>query len=386
MKQNRFMKFMGGNNLLFSLVLLILIGLTIFVYNKISFIFHPLIVIFSTITAPIILAFIAYYLLNPIVDLLEKVRIKRIWGIIILILGISGLLTGVILLVAPSIESQVTELVQNFPLYLSHFGNEITVWLQNSFLGPYYDEGYNWVISNFSDIPGMIGTYLVNAFQGIQNIASTITNVFVSLITFPFILFFLLKDGTQFKRFFIKLLPPRFRDDINQILKNMDTQVGSYIQGQIIVASCIGILLFIGYKIIGLDYAITLAIIAAITSVIPYLGPTIAIIPAIIIAIVHSPFMLLKLAIVWAVVQFLEGNFVSPNIMGRTMQIHPLTIIIVLLVAGNLFGVIGVILGIPGYAILKVLVTYLYNKFKIRYNHYYGEEYGTYENTKFHKK
>src|SRR5690606_36961842 len=138
----------------------------------------------------------------------------------------------------------VTELVQNFPLYLSHFGNEITVWLQNSFLGPYYDEGYNWVISNFSDIPGMIGTYLVNAFQGIQNIASTITNVFVSLIPFPFILFFLLKDGTQFKRFFIKLLPPRFRDDINQILKNMDAQVGSYIQGQIIVASCIGILLF----------------------------------------------------------------------------------------------------------------------------------------------
>jgi len=112
--------------------------------------------------------------------------------------------------------------------------------------------------------------------------------------------------------------------------------------------------------------------------VIPYLGPTIAITPAIIIAIVHSPFMLLKLAIVWIVVQFLEGNFISPNIMGKTMQIHPLTIIIVLLVAGNLFGLIGVILGIPGYAILKVLVSYLYNKFKNRYNHYYGDEYGKY--------
>lgn len=382
MKQNRFMKFMGGSSLIYILTLLILIGITIFIYNKVSFIFYPLIVIFSTITAPIILAFIAYYLLNPIVDLLEKVRIKRIWGIIILILGISGLLTGVILLVAPSIESQVTDLVQNFPSYLKQFGNEITIWLQNSFLGPYYDDGYNWVVTNFSDIPGMIGTYLVNAFQGVRNIASTVTNVFVSLVTFPIILFFLLKDGSQFKKFFIRLLPPRFRGDVDQILRNMDTQVGSYIQGQIIVASCIGILLFIGYMIIGLDYAITLAIIAAVTSVIPYLGPTIAIIPAIIIAIVNSPFMLLKLAIVWMVVQFLEGNFISPNIMGRTMQIHPLTIIIVLLVAGNLFGVIGVILGIPGYAILKVLVSYLYNKFKMRYDHFYGEAYGSYEKPK----
>lgn len=212
-----------------------------------------------------------------------------------------------------------------------------------------------------------------------QNVASTLTNVLVTLITFPFILFFLLKDGDRFKRFCVKLLPPRYRDDANQILHNMDVQVGSYIQGQIIVATCIGLLLFIGYLIIGLDYAITLAIIAAVTSVVPYLGPMIAISPAIIIALVASPFMILKLAIVWAAVQFLEGNFISPNIMGKTMQVHPLTIIIVLLVAGNLFGVVGVILGIPGYAILKVIVVHVYNKFKQRYNRFYGEEYGSYE-------
>src|SRR5690625_7663362 len=98
----------------------------------------------------------------------------------------------------------------------------------------------------------------------------------------------------------------------------MDQQVGSYIRGQIIVAICIGILLYIGYLIIGLDFAITLAIIAAFTSVVPYIGPIIAISPAIVIALVDSPFMLLKLAIVWAIVQFSEGNFISPNVkIGR---------------------------------------------------------------------
>ncbi|WP_208591424.1 AI-2E family transporter [Gracilibacillus suaedae] len=376
---DRFLKFLGGKNIFYILTFFLLIGITIFIYSKVSFIFYPLEVIFSTLAPPVILAFIAYYLLNPIVDILERIRIPRIWGIIILILGISGALTGIILLTAPAIEAQVKGLVENFPSYLNQLGNGMTTWIQNSFLGPYYDEGYNWLMERLGELPEIIGSYITTGFQGIQNIANTITTTVVSIITFPFILFFLLKDGKKFEKFSIKLFPPKFRDDIKQLLSNMDTQVGSYIQGQIIVASVIGILLFIGYLIIGLDYAFTLAIVAAVTSVVPYLGPTIAIIPAIIIAIVSSPFMLLKLAIVWIAVQFLEGNFVSPNIMGKTMQVHPLTIILVLLIAGNLFGILGVILGIPGYAIVKVIVAYLFHKFKKRYNKYFGDDRGHYE-------
>ncbi|GGJ88218.1 AI-2E family transporter [Lentibacillus kapialis] len=379
MKTSRFMRFIGGRDLLFGLILLILVGITILIYTKVSFIFDPIVIILSTVLPPIILAFIAYYLLNPIVDLLERVHINRIWGIIIIILGISGLLTGLILLMAPAIETQVKDLASQFPTYLQQMGEGIDTWIQNSFLAPYYEQGYIWFTSNLSDVTSRITEHLGGAVQGVQNVASTITSIVVAIITFPFILFFLLKDGDRFKRFCLKLLPPKFRDEANQILHNMDVQVGSYIQGQIIVATCIGILLYIGYLIIGLDYAITLAIIAAVTSVVPYLGPIIAITPAIIIAIVHSPIMLLKLGIVWAAVQFLEGNFVSPNVMGKTMQVHPLTIIIVLLVAGNLFGVVGVILGIPGYAIMKVIVVFLFQKYKARYNRYYGDDYGPYE-------
>ncbi|ALX48809.1 AI-2E family transporter [Lentibacillus amyloliquefaciens] len=379
MKISRFMRFLGGRDLFYGLILLILIGITIFIYTQISFIFNPILTFISTVIAPIIMAFVAFYLLNPIVDLLERLHIHRIWGIIIIILGISGLLTGLILLMAPAIETQVKDLASRFPTYLQQMGEGIENWIQNSFLAPYYEQGYVWFTSNLSDLTTMITERLGGAMEGVQNVASTITSAVVAIITFPFILFFMLKDGVRFKQFCLKLLPPKYRGEVNQILHNMDVQVGSYIQGQIIVASCIGILLYIGYLIIGLDYAITLAIIAAVTSVVPYIGPTIAITPAIIIAIVDSPVMLLKLGIVWAAVQFLEGNFVSPNVMGKTMQVHPLTIIIVLLVAGNLFGVIGVILGIPGYAILKVITVFLFQKFKTRYNRYYGEEYGAYE-------
>lgn len=371
-RSSKFIRFLGGRDLIFALIVLILIGIVIFVYNQVSFIFYPILVILSTVMPPIILALIAYYLLNPFIRLMEKLRIKRIWGIIILILGIIGLVTGLILLSAPSIEAQLKDLADTFPRYVKESSEGIKSWIDHSFLGPYYDEAYEWLTVTLSNLPSMIYDYLGGATEGVVNVASKITHIVVTIITFPFVLFFLLKDSSKFKNYCLRILPPRFRKDADQIITNMDTQVGSYIQGQIIVASCIGILLYIGYLIIGLDYAILLAVIAAVTSIVPYLGPMIAISPAIIIAFVSSPFMLLKLAVVWATVQFLEGNFISPNIMGRTMQIHPLTIMLVLLISGKLFGIVGVILGIPGYAILKVIITYMYGKFRNRYNRYYG--------------
>ncbi|MNI37614.1 pheromone autoinducer 2 transporter [compost metagenome] len=153
----------------------------------------------------------------------------------------------------------------------------------------------------------------------------------------------------------------------------MNGQISHYIRGQIIVSFCIGILMYIGFLIIGLDYSLVLAIIASCTSIVPYLGPAIAITPALIIATVTSPFMLLKLIIVWTVVQLVEGKFISPQIMGKSLQMHPITIIFVILTAGNLFGVIGIILAVPGYAVLKVIATHLFQWFEMR-SHLYDSE------------
>ena len=373
--KDTFIRFMGGRNIIFFFVTLILIGLTVIVYNKVSFIFHPFIIIISTIAPPVIMALIAFYLLNPIVNALEKIRIGRLWGIILLIIAFTGAVTGLLIITIPKIESQVLELIDNFPDYIANINDGIHAFIGNSFLGDYFEEGHQWLDKTIGDLPSKIGDNIGNAMESISGFANTITTIVISFITFPFVLFFLLKDGKQFKSYFVKLFPKRFRNDLDTILHQMDTQVGSYIQGQIFVAFCIGLLLFIGYWIIGLNYAVTLAIVAAVTSVVPYLGPMIAITPAIIIAMVTSPWMLLKLVIVWFVVQFLEGHFISPNIMGKTMKIHPLTIMFTLLIAGKIFGVIGVILAIPGYAILKVMVKYLFTKLKLRYVRFYGDEY-----------
>nr|WP_263315122.1 AI-2E family transporter [Mammaliicoccus sp. Marseille-Q6498] len=373
------MKFFGGRDIYFILGLLILIGLTVFIFQKVSFIFEPIVTVTTTLIGPIIVAFIAFYLFNPLINFMERLNISRLWGIIILLLVIIAGFSLIVTLLIPVVQSQVQSLIHNLPKYINEFSTKIDDISKNSFVSDYYAQAQSWLQQNFSDIPKKVSNSVGDFGNKFQTFISTITHVVVILITFPFVLFFLLKDGGKFRNYFISLMPPKFRKDTHDLIDKMNVQVGSYIQGQMIVAFCIGVLLFIGYSIIGLEYALTLASIAAVTSVVPYLGPMIAISPAIVLAAIDSPLMLLKLAIVWAAVQFLEGHFISPNIMGKTMKIHPLTIIFVLLCAGNLAGVLGVILGIPGYAILKVAVTHLFTLFKRRYNKFYQDESGPYE-------
>lgn len=377
--ETRFMRFLGGKDLIFGLFMLILIGIVIFIFDQVSYIFKPFIIVFNTIVAPIIVSLILYYLFNPIVNLMERYNISRLWGVIILFLVIIGVISLAINLLIPVISSQIKTFGTNFPHYITKVNQFIDNITKYTVASNFYSQIQDYLNSLANKIPSMISDYFNGFGSKVKNIAETVVNVGVFIVTTPFVLFFMLKDGHRFKDFSTKIVPPKFRKDYHDLLDKMSVQVGSYIQGQIIVSLCIGVLLFIGYSIIGLDYGLILACIAAVTSVVPYIGPTIAISPAIIIALITSPIMLLKLIVVWTAVQFIEGHFISPNIMGKTLQIHPLTIIFILLSAGNLLGVVGVILGIPAYAILKVLVSHLYFLYKRRYNKYYGDDAGEYE-------
>ncbi|HCZ6373828.1 TPA: AI-2E family transporter [Staphylococcus aureus] len=377
--ESRYMKFVGGNDLVFSLIALVLLGIVIFIFEKVSYVFDPFIIVFKTIAAPIIVSLILFYLFNPIVNMMERYRIPRVAGISIIYLAVVGVITLIVNLLIPIIGSQVDSLVKNSPQYLEKLINSIDKIANNTFFSSYYSQINDWLNSLPKKIPSMLSEFTDGFGPKIATFAETIANIGVVIVTTPFVLFFMLKDGHHFKEFSTNIMPPKFRKDFHDLLEKMSVQVGSYIQGQIIVSFCIGILLFIGYSVIGLKYSLVLASIAAVTSVVPYLGPTIAISPAIVIAAITSPWMLLKLAVVWTLVQFVEGHFISPNIMGKTLKIHPLTIIFILLCAGKLLGIVGVILGIPGYAILKVLVTHLFQLFKRRYNRFYGNDVGEYD-------
>lgn len=383
MKDSKYISFLGGKNLLFTLGVAIMIGILIFIYDQISFVFEPLLVFFSSIVAPVILAVLTYFLFNPLIDWLEKHRLKRVWGVILLFLVLIGALVGLIFLVVPYISEQVTQFVAAFPEYVDNIGATIMGWTDNSVFEDTANNVIEWFNGWIGELPSNIVDYLTTAVSGISTVVSTVSNFVVIMVTFPIILFFLLKDDKKFFSYVMKVIPPKYRKETRDLGLIIADQVGSYVKGQLTISLFLGIMMFIGFTIIGLDYAGILAIVASVTSVIPYIGATLAMVPAVIIALTTSWFMLVKLIIVWLVVQFVDGNFVEPNVMGKNLKIHPLTIIIVLLVLGELLGLVGLILGVPIYAISRVVVTFIFRKFKQRYNRYYADEAGEYENVEF---
>ncbi|MBD1381419.1 AI-2E family transporter [Metabacillus arenae] len=365
-----FRKFILNNKFVLFLLVTLLIGLNILVFMKVSFIFTPITVLIKTVLLPILLAAVVYYLLNPIVDFLERKGVRRVYSILLLFVLIIGILTILIVSVIPFLREQVMSLIARFPQY----AKDVELLVKQVVGSDFVNQAQKTLNINVADLSKQISdqaTKIIdNTFTGLGNIVGAVKDFILALITLPFILFYLLKDGKKLPKFILKFLPISLRNSTYTVMQEMNFQISSYIRGQIIVSFCIGILMYIGFLIIGLDYASLLALIAACTAIVPYLGPAIAITPALIIAIVTSPFMLLKLIIVWTVVQLVEGKFISPQIMGRTLHIHPITIIFVILTAGNLFGVIGIILAVPGYAVLKVIATHLFEWVKMRSNLY----------------
>ncbi len=369
----RFKRFFLNNRFVLFLLVLLLIGLNIMVLSKISFIFHPVIVLLKTVVLPIILTGVVYYLLNPIVDFLERHKVGRIQSILMLYVLIIGIIAVLLTLVIPVIREQIMDLVSNFPEY-SEMARIQFEHLMGSKMINQFQESINFdpqeVIKTISE---RASTFLNKTWTGIGGFVGNLIEVVLAIVTVPFILFYLLKDGKKLPGFIQGFVPTKLRGETNRVMSEMNHQISSYIRGQIIVSFCIGVLLFVGYIIIGLKYSLILAVIAAFTSVVPYLGPAIAITPALIVALVTSPIMLLKMVIVWTVVQLIEGKFISPQVMGKTLKIHPITIIFVILTAGNLFGIVGILLAVPGYAVLKVVVSHIYEWFKVRSRLYENE-------------
>ena len=365
-REDKLLAFIGGKFIIYILLIVILLGIAIYLYTEISYIFTPINAIVSSIITPIIVAYVFYYMLNPLVNFFEKKMSRFIASLLAIFVGIITILI-VIVGVVPIIVEQTQNLITALPRYIE---------VVKGYLEEYSDNAYVQVVVeyvnnnlNVSKISEKLVSIATSVAQGVVSSISSTASV---LVTMPFVLFFLLKDASHFNKFVISLLPKKLEKPVAETIDEIDDKVGSYIQGQMLVSLCIGIMLFIGYNIIGLHYAFSLATIAAFLSIVPYLGPVIAITPAMLVAASTSWVMVVKMLVVWGIVQFLEGNIISPNIMGRSMNMHPLTVIFVILIGVNIAGVVGAIIGIPVYSILKVLVGKLLLSIRDRYNKFYG--------------
>ena len=365
-REDKLLAFIGGKFIIYILLIVILLGIAIYLYTEISYIFTPINTIVNSIITPIIVAYVFYYMLNPLVNFFSKKISRFSASLLAILVGVITVLV-VIIGVVPIIVEQTQNLITALPRYIE---------IVKGYLEEYSDNAYVQVVVEYVNTNlnvSKISERLISIATSVaQGVVSSISSTASVLVTMPFVLFFLLKDASQFNKFVISLLPKKFEKPVAETIDEIDDKVGSYIQGQMLVSLCIGVMLFIGYNVIGLHYAFSLATIAAFLSIVPYLGPAIAITPAMLVAASTSWVMVVKMLVVWGIVQFLEGNIISPNIMGRSMNMHPLTVIFVILIGVNISGVVGAILGIPVYSILKVLISKLLLSVKERYDKFYG--------------
>ncbi|MBG9978503.1 AI-2E family transporter [Ruoffia tabacinasalis] len=364
-KESWFVSQFLNNQFVIFLFNTLLILLIILIFTRVAYLFTPIVTFVNLVAFPIVAAGILYYLFSPFVAQLIQRGVSRNISIWIIFIIIIALISWGISTLIPLLSEQATTFVENIPNYqasLMETIESLPIDLESGFIDPNITEYFANI--DWNSITDQLNTIITSTFGGLGSVIGTVAQLVTGLITMPVLLYYLLLEGYKIPQYILYHVPDKYRPKVGRILFKSNHQISQYIRGQILVALVVGIIFAIGYSIIGLDYAISLSVIAGIFNIIPYLGSIMAVVPALIIGLLISPYMFIKVLIVVAIEQLLEGRFVSPQILGNNLKIHPVTILLVLLGAGRLFGLSGVILGVPGYAVIKVIVTELYNTFR----------------------
>ncbi|WP_029177160.1 AI-2E family transporter [Streptococcus suis] len=368
-----FRLFLNSQAVTFLLVTL-LTFLTIFIFSKISFLFRPIESFLEIVLLPMILTGLLYYLLNPMVDWMEKHKISRTVGISILFVLISLLIIWGLAVAIPSIQEQVTSFAQNLPANIQKIEGQVTSLLQDQRFEQFRPTALELLNKVNDQAVAYAQKFSTSAVNWASNLISTASQIIVAILIMPFILFYLLRDGQYLNKHITQYLPTKWREPIGTVLSDVNGQLSNYVRGQVTVAIIVALMFSVMFSIIGLSYPITLGVMAGFLNLIPYLGSFLAMIPAVILGLIAGPIMLIKVLVVFMIEQTIEGRFVTPLIIGSSLSIHPITILFVLLTAGQMYGVLGVLLGIPIYASIKVLVKAAFEWYKAHSGLYEDEK------------
>jgi predicted PurR-regulated permease PerM len=339
-------------------IVLILTG-TFLVY-QLFFLVHPILNFIYSVFPPIIISFLIYYLFRPIVYTLESLHIPRVLSIMAIYLISACFLVIFFIYIAPFLANQVTAIANTSVQALERIQQgDKTISFGSYTIDWQYEIGQR-LVGALKDITIALSRNLVD-FLGI------LTRITTILVVIPFIVYYLLKEDSDFSSKFSESFPANFRGEVKNIVRDVDSTLSKYITGLMIIALSVGIMLFFVYLFIGLKYALILSLIAVIFTSIPFLGPFLAVTPALLVGFADSPVMAFKVLIGFVIVQQIESNIISPQVIGQRLNIHPLTVILLLLAAGTLYGLLGLIFVTPLYALMKVIFGSLYKIYMLRH-------------------
>ncbi len=301
---------------------------------------------------PFIYALVAAYLLDPLVKLLEKKGLKRIWAILLIFAAIAGIIAIVFATFIPRLTRDMSVFISDIPR-IFEFLKDFIEGLRAGEI-PFIPEPIQEFFNIEKEIAN-ISNYLRTAMGGILNSLASSTGTLLDIVMTPLVAFYYLKDKDKLANGIMSAVPATLRNGISELGKDVDKVLGGFLKGQITVALFVGVLTGIGCRIIGVPYSLTIGFIAGLTNIIPYFGPWLGGILPVVLALLEKPLMALWVVILIIVIQQIESSLISPQIMSHSVGLHPLTVIFSVLFFGSMMGIPGMIIGVPLSGILKAI-------------------------------
>lgn len=294
----------------------------------------------------LIVSFTLTFILKPVVDYIQNLGAVRWFAVLLVFAGLGSIAVLVVVLLFPVISTQVTQITAAFSkARLTVMLNDLST--QISFKVPFLKS---------EAIREQLNTFLVSFGNGAGNALAGLLGTAATLAIVPFITFFLLNDYYNMQKSFIRNMPNKYFEMALNIMYKIEDQMSKYIRGTVIESMIVGIIYAIIYFSLGINYATVLGLIGGITNVIPFAGPFIGAIPVLLISIVQfgDLSMLIPIVVTTIVVQQLDQMFVQPSVFSKIMDIHPLTMFLVILIGNETLGVMGMVLAVPIYTIILV--------------------------------
>lgn len=218
------------------------------------------------------------------------------------------------------------------------------------------------IIQNISRLENVIVTSLTNFVASIIN---TFTKI-VSLVLTPILTLYFLVDKDYFKSKAKAIIPKKYKKDILRLASDVDLSINQFIRGRLIMAMFVGLATAIVLLLMNVDFALVIGFITGIADIVPYIGPFLGFVPAVIFAYLSSPIKALWITIIFVIIQWVENNVLAPKVLGDTTGIHPLIILLSIIIGGAIFGVMGMVFSVPLVAIIRILIIFIKEKIDMR--------------------
>ncbi|MFP4020671.1 MAG: AI-2E family transporter [Halanaerobium sp.] len=335
---------------------IIILLVIIFLSGQIPYFTAPLTAVLSFVLLPLLFSTFLYYLMRPLVRFLHKWIKNKALSIVISFLVVIAILAIVFYFGGSIIYEQSKELSQNLRGNYNYIYNFILTIIERLRESVNFDQGIleelnvrERLLSYADDLAQRVSSY------NYMGIFSSITNFGLIIILIPFVLFYLLKDDQKIFENMMVIVPEDKKRSIEKLAVEIDQLLSTFISSQLVVAFFLGLVMFIGFLIIGLPNAVALSVIAMITSLIPIIGPFFGSLPAVFVAVTKSWFLFLGVMVIILIAQYLEGNVIRPLVQGRRLEIHPIIVLFVVLSGVYLFGFIGALTAVPLYVVLRLI-------------------------------